>query len=316
MALVVPPVFFVSYARADAEYPDDRANLKKFVEDLSARVAVKMPTPRESVSFMDEPNIQVGEIWSDSLGEALKRCHVGVAFYSPNYFVRPWCGKEFQVFLNRSRPTEGGTGIVPVRWEKFPNPPVSAARIQYVNDALPPEYNSMGMSQLTRLKMAFPAAYEFAISALSDRIITEAKSQRLAPFANLDFSLVESAWSKDASNDVKSHTRGNVSKTCFVFVSSDGWSWAPYEGNATQIGALAQKISGELGLKYEEIPCDDALPEKLRETNHGDVPTILFGDPNSLSKEHYLGPMRAIRFPVPSELRRTPGMGTRRKGQY
>jgi hypothetical protein len=288
-----PPVFFVSYARADAEYPEYRENLKKFMEDLSAKVAVGMPTALEGVSFMD-PNIQVGEVWSESLGDALKRCRVGVALYTANYFTRQWCGKEFQVFLNRSRPSQGGTGIVPVRWDKFPDPPECAARIQHDSDAFPREYAQMGMRQLVRLRSAYLTQYEFALDALRDRIVQEAKAQRLEPLKTLDFDAVESAWKEASAKDPQSHTQGSYSKTCFVFVSREGLQWAPYEGNP--IGALALTISGALKLKYEEIKCNDGLLQKLEEANASDVPVVLFGDPETLSDETcsktYADPMR------------------------
>jgi hypothetical protein len=53
------------------------------------------------------------------------------------------------------------------------------------------------------------------------------------------------------------------------------------------VGALAQKITGELGLRYEEIPCDDTLPQKLIDTNKDNVPTVLFVDPESLDLERF-----------------------------
>jgi hypothetical protein len=251
MARTDPPVFFVSYARADAEYPEHRKNLQKFVADLSADVAVKLQTPLEGVSFIDD-NIQAGEVWSEPLGHALRRCRVGLPLYTPNYFTRPWCGKEFQVFLDRSRPEPGGTGIVPVRWMKeHPDPPGYAARIQHDDGTFPREYASMGMHQLVRLRSAFPDKYRFALDALANRIVDEANAQRLIPLVKLDFDVIESAWKIASINDPQSHTRGNISKTCFVFISRSGWDWSPYQGTPKQIGALAQKITGELGLKYE-----------------------------------------------------------------
>jgi hypothetical protein len=277
------PVFFVSYARADTEAPEFREYLKKFVEDLRARVAVQMPDSRESICFMDAPDIQIGEAWSDALADALGRCRVGVVFYSPNYFAGKWCGKEFQVFLDRSHPGQGGTGIVPVLWEKITSAlPHCTAGIQYDNETLPREYKSMGM--------AMP--YQLALAALADRIVKEARALRLEPLANLDSDAVVSAWDRDAAIDHHSHMRGNITKTCFVYVSREGWGWVPYVGNASQIGALAQRISGELGFRYEELPCDDSLPRKLEEANASDVPTVLFGDPDSLFDERYARPMR------------------------
>lgn len=55
---------------------------------------------------------------------------------------------------------------------------------------------------------------------------------------------------------------------------------------------MAQKISGDLSLMYQEIPCNDSLPQKLKEANDSDVVTVLFGDPDSLSEETFARPMR------------------------
>jgi hypothetical protein len=293
VTITSPPIFFVSYARADAEFPDYRERLENFVSELSAKVAVQMPTPLKGVSFIDG-NIQTGEVWSDSLGQALMQCRVGLALYSPNYFTREWCGKEFQVFLNRRRQGAAGTGIIPVWWSnKFPGLPSCASPIQHDEGAFPSDYASMGVQQLVKLKSStHPAQYEFTLDLLARRIVAEAKSQHLDPLPNLDFEQIRSAWEESAANDPQSHTRGNISKTCFVFVSRSGWDWIPYQGAAPKIGALAQTITGDLGLRYEEIPCNAALPQKLKEANDSNVPTVLVGDPASLGIAPYAQPMR------------------------
>ena len=60
------PVFFVSYARLDVDYPEYREELRQFVEQLEAKVAVSLAIPRGGVAFLDQ-NIRPGEIWSDQL---------------------------------------------------------------------------------------------------------------------------------------------------------------------------------------------------------------------------------------------------------
>lgn len=292
MPTTFPPVFFVSYARADAEFPEHREHLEQFVKELSALVAIKMPTPLEGVSFIDG-SIHTGDVWSDTLGQALMQCRMGLTLYSPNYFTRDWCGKEFQVFLNRRRPGAAGTGIVPVWWSnKFPGLPSCTSPIQHNEGAFPSEYASMGVHQLVTLKSTFPAQYQFTLNLLADRIVAGAKAQHLDPLLNLDPDKISSAWEESAANDPQSHTQGNISKTCFVFVSRSGWDWIPYQGAAPKIGALAQTITGDLGLRYEEIPCNAALPQKLKEANDSNVPTVLVGDPASLGIAPYAQPMR------------------------
>src|SRR5450631_1558873 len=103
----ISPVFFASYARADADYEPHHKDMRRFIDDLSATVAVKMAIPRPGICFFDESSIETGTAWRSELAEALKTTKVGVTLYSPSYFASPWCGKEFQVFLNRGSAKAG-----------------------------------------------------------------------------------------------------------------------------------------------------------------------------------------------------------------
>jgi hypothetical protein len=103
------PMFFVSYARTDIEHPPFREAFEYFVKDLKARVSVKGKLEKEQdtdIMFVDA-DIQTGEVWSERLADAIAQCKVGVALYSPLYFTRRWCGKEFQVLLRRGLPGPG-----------------------------------------------------------------------------------------------------------------------------------------------------------------------------------------------------------------
>jgi hypothetical protein len=130
-----------------------------------------------------------------------------------------------------------------------------------------------------------------AIDALSYRIVAAKEAQSLMPLESLDSDEIPSAWEQAVAADPLSHTRGSISKTCFVFLSQKGWDWQPYPDPRPEIGALAQRISGELGLRYEEIPCDKNLTKRLEETNQSKVPTVLFGDPSSLLDPKYARPL-------------------------
>jgi hypothetical protein len=286
-----PPVFFVSYARADAEYEPDREDLKKFIEDLSAKVARKVPTPREGVRFFDASSIEAGEVWTHELADALMKSRVGVALYTPTYFTRRWCGKEFQAFLNRAQALNGPSGIVPVLWMKCTTLPSAVDGFQYTDASFPTEYGQIGMQQLLKLKAVYQDKYELALEAIANRIVG-ALARSLTPLAALDFDALQSAWDASVEANPQSHTEGSVSKTCFVFVSRQGWDWQPYPAVSRRIGALAQQISGELGLRYEEIKCDATLKHKLEETNQSKVPTVLFGDPASLFDNTFAAPMQ------------------------
>lgn len=286
-----PPIFFVSYARADTAYLPYRADLERFINDLSARVAVKMPTPPEGVSFFDVSSIEAGEVWTTALSQAAATSKVGVALYTPNYFTRDWCGREFQVFLTRAQRQSGSTGIVPVIWIACPTLPSVAAQFNYTDATFPQVYADVGMQQLLRLK-AYADEYERAIEAVATLIVAAAKAGGLAQLPPVDFQTMASAWDVAAASDADSHKKGGITKTCFVFASTHGWHWKPYSGSPRTVGALAQQLSGELGLRYEELPYDATLPDKLQESNESNVPTVLFGDPHSLNDSQYARPMK------------------------
>src|SRR5271155_1157693 len=99
---LVSPTFFFSYARANTAYEPDRCDLKKFTDDLTYSVAQKMAISADGLCFLDDSSIEPGVNWSASLEHALKMSKVAVTLYSPSYFASEWCGKEFQVFLNRA----------------------------------------------------------------------------------------------------------------------------------------------------------------------------------------------------------------------
>lgn len=287
----MPPTFFVSYARADARYPQYRDELRKFIADLQAAVAVKLTVPFDGVAFFDESSIETGEVWSDVLADALTTCSVGVALYTPNYFASTWCGKEFEVFKRRRPLQRAASGIVPVLWMKCTAPP-EVAEFQYKSDAFPSQYAEVGMHALKRLDV-YRDQYTLSVDAVADRIVAVSKgASALEPLkAALNLDAIPSAWKPSTKVAPHSHKEGSVSKTNFVFVSREGWDWEPYP--AGKIGALAQNISGDLQLRFVEIECDDKLKDKLREANENRVPTVLFGDPTTLAKNPaYAQPMR------------------------
>jgi hypothetical protein len=295
-AAATTPLVFVSYARADTDYPAYHQDMKRFIEDLSAKIAVKKPgIARQEACFFDETNLEVATIWRPELSHALANTQVGVALYSPSYFTSKWCGKEFQAFLDRA-PKSAATprtpaGIVPVLWTKCPALPPCVEHIQYVDATFPREYKEVGIQTLLRLPKVYAAEYELSLDALAEAIVS-AVHPGLTPSAGLDLEKLPSAWESASEADPESHKQGSIAKTCFVFVSQSGWGWQPYPGSGKSIGAMAQRITGDLNLQYDVIPCDATLPQKLQETRTNNVPTILFGDPESLQSGAYEKPMR------------------------
>jgi hypothetical protein len=281
----VPPTFFVSYARADVEHAPYHVELKRFIDDLSAAVAVKLTRPKDGIGFFDESSIPTGAVWTDALAEALASSAVGVALYTPNYFTRTWCGKEFEAFRKRRQRQPGTSGIVPILWIKCTTIPNAVGEFQYKDGTFPPEYSEVGMQRLLRLG-GYKDQYVLSVEAAAERIATAADPQNaLRHVAAFSFDDLPSAWDESVKANPVSHKEGGMSKTCFVYVSREGWAWKPYSQMTRRLGALAQAVSGELDVQYEEIPCDEDLTNKLQETNASKVPTVIFCDPAALEQQ-------------------------------
>jgi hypothetical protein len=142
--------FFFSYARDDQ---DDY--LDKFYKDLCQKIRLAKRLDPGDVGFLDQSNIQIGDKWNEKLAEALRTCKVMVSICSPNYFARPYCGKEFKVCLDRQASKSGtATAMFSVIWG-MPAESVHPAmrKFQYNHGSLPKIYAKEGlwyMMDLTR----------------------------------------------------------------------------------------------------------------------------------------------------------------------
>jgi hypothetical protein len=290
-----PPLYFVSFAGADRRDAKLRPRMDEFLGDLAARVAVSYPPPGyDNITFFSDRSIDVGHLWSADLEVALAKSMVGVCLYSNPFFTSQWCGKEFQVFRERAAPGTA-TGIIPLLWLPAPSFPKQVTTVQYKSEALPKEYAEVGIHGLLA-RSFYRDQYEEALDVIAKMIVQAATATPLRPLDAVSLDQTRSAWDVETSADDQSHTKGGIAKTCFVFVSKRGWDWVPYPNapppHCRSVGSLAQEISGQLGLRYEEIPCDANLSQKLKDTNRGKVPTVLMADPDSLGDERYAAPLR------------------------
>jgi hypothetical protein len=276
-------LFFFSYARANAKRAQDSELVTRFRETLEGEVdqALGGSIPEE-ICFFDSTDIEAGAQWPATLADALRTSRVAVCLYSPHYFNSRWCGKEMQVFFDRATAAPGPpapAAIIPVIWApSLQGVPAPLQNIQTHDATFPASYPRDGLRQV--MNLGNDPDFHRIVSALATRIVTAIQANALPPLAYLNLDGQISAWDAAANADPNSHMKGGMTKTCFVFASSAGWDWKPYPGEPS-IGALAQTVSGQLGLRYEEIPCDASLSNRLRDTHQHDVPTVLFADPSS-----------------------------------
>ncbi|MFB9356850.1 TIR domain-containing protein, partial [Actinoplanes nipponensis] len=89
--------FFLSYARGR-----DDVYVHQFFQDLSQEVrALAGLGPEAEVGFLDHRSIQPGDVWPETLVDALSRCQAFLALCSPAYFLSEPCGREWAIFAER-----------------------------------------------------------------------------------------------------------------------------------------------------------------------------------------------------------------------
>ncbi len=191
MAPQKPPCFFFSYARKDHS-----PWLVRFFRELKERVAQKgqLDDQEGEVSFRDVDDIEPGMDWGTALQDALARCLTMVSVYTPWYFGRPYCGKEFRVLLDRQAVTYDTDGsarnsekIVPVLWESMPDlkvqglPPAVTKYVQWEPAAHRGLYAERGLRMLRVQKRA--GAYSDILEELAGILILRAKQAPLPPLA-------------------------------------------------------------------------------------------------------------------------------------
>lgn len=181
----VPPpryLFFFSYARLD-----DDEYLKRFFDDLTASVARKAGV--HEPSFKDLRIIRPGDSWPAELVEALEHSQTLLCLYSPWYFKREFCGKEFHFFLDRQGVeipeigvVIGVNRIIPVLWlgerdlTRNGFPPAVLRSIQLtLPDSVPAEYRGRykedGLQGILQ-QSGRRGAYHRIVNLLADEIIT------------------------------------------------------------------------------------------------------------------------------------------------
>ena len=123
------PYFFLAYA-----HTPQRPWVVRLYNDLCSEILERTTWPAHlPVGFMDASGIRTGEDWRNAVAGALATCRAFVPLYSPRYFSRPECGREWHAFTRRAvdhRTRYGGgtaTPIVPALWTPVTESQVPAA---------------------------------------------------------------------------------------------------------------------------------------------------------------------------------------------
>jgi hypothetical protein len=209
-------LLFFSYARADrrgaetgriSAYGRGENSIEEFYRRLCNRVANLTGMYERDVGFFDDRHLELGAPWPARLTDALRSAHVMVALFSPVYFTRQACGREFQIFRLRHKVLEERLGrapdyrVLPVLWGR---PDVTSESVpeccrdyiqalQLTPPDMPQSYAKYGLMRMLELKW-FESDSNAVCHGIADRIYALMKGEILPGLDDHNFSSVESAF--------------------------------------------------------------------------------------------------------------------------
>ena len=211
----MPFDFFFSYARDDwkGNY------LKIFFDDLTEQVRFVTGHPVEEVGFRDVKGIEFGSNWPDELAAALATCRSFVPVYTPTYFTRPYCGREWWVFDSRieqylrEKPGRPPGLILPVMWCAARHLPSDLRReiqeIQYAQEDFGELYCKEGLLQLMKGGRKYKKTYDAFIDKFAEKLKAASKLWELPPLPRYALSKVDNYFEVKTARSKADLTNGS-----------------------------------------------------------------------------------------------------------
>ena len=190
--------FFLSYARFDLD-----RHLRKFYQDLALEVRALAGIETETLSeigFLDLENIDLGEEWSEKLRLGIHLSRVLVPLYSPTYFKRETCGKEFSAFSDPANVYLGSSlpvnllrprPILPILWypvrkDQLPATAPATTEIQFTKGNFPKVYSERGL-QFILSTPGYARDYRIFLRWFAQRLIEVAEAEPKRTLDDLRF---------------------------------------------------------------------------------------------------------------------------------
>jgi FxsC-like protein len=299
--------FFVSYARSDSRTD---SKLNQFYKDLIDEILVLRHFPEGEVGFFDVDEIELGALWKDELGRALRTSRVMLALCSPSYFNSEYCGKEFKVFHERQNAyarahnlQEAPRLILPILWGPPSNGfPELIQSLQYTDPEFPDIYANQGLKYMMNLNR-YSDDYKVFVRRLATIIVQEGNRHAMPELKTLRS--LESVRSAFAPAQAQARRPGGGPKTggfrkvwvTYVaarpdelaslrdavdpYGASGRMEWQPFLPTADEpIGVLAQEVISKQKLFYYplELETTDSLVEVLQEAEANKEIVIIIVD--------------------------------------
>ena len=266
--------FYLSYARSDAD-----VYLERFHSDLAHRVTeLTGQTLSTAVSFFDRNLIDRGRNWYERIAQPLTRARTLVAIVSPNFVVSEFCGKEWQLFVERAQRDGRAASILPVMWAPprfIENVPSVISRIMWWNENFPERYREEGLRRLISLGGRRSQYREF-IDSFAERLM-ELAADAPAPTVGTipPFETVANAFAGEErlvpsrSEDIVRFVvmAGTSAEMDRIRNNGAGYGkyaedWAPYQ--RTPVALVAENAAAKYGASVEAYAAPDGLEQLVK----------------------------------------------------
>jgi FxsC-like protein len=319
-------LFFLSYAREDNK---SDGLVRKFYEDLCKDISGKIAASPNDVGFFDGAEIEPGALWDQKLASALQQSGVFLAIYSPYYFQKKFCGKEWAVFSSRveayakslPQAAEFPALMFPVLWQSenyvLQRIPAALGKIQYKYDAYGKAYAEQGLRTMLRNKK-FRQQYDDFIPVLADLVIEASQKHKPPALLNLPpldqvLETFPAQAAAPSSIQQPQDAGANPRYVKFIFLAGrrqelqpfrasldpygeSGGEWRPWLPNPRdEVDLLVQDvIQRERLISEGPIPLDNELEKRLEEAENGNKIVVIVVDLWTLRLENYRKLMRDV----------------------
>jgi FxsC-like protein len=253
------------------------------------------------------------------MADALGRCHVFIALWSPRYFLNEMCGRQYWVFNERLRRQQTGSGgrprsLLPLMWT--PTNALAGASPLFVR---PDDGVALrGLRRYVRLR-GLREPYEAFVGRLAEQVVTAAQASALpqnipvpalletpSAFTVADLRPVSDAGPAGASGDptaVEARASGSQ-QVCFVVAAGSrdemrrvredlsaygeaSRDWAPYRpALAAPLADHAQALAAEHLINSEFAEVEEVL-NRIELANRQNEIVVLLVDPWSARLHPY-----------------------------
>jgi FxsC-like protein len=309
------PLFFFSYARLDR---DQAGYLDKFYDDLLEEVRQQAGLlTNDEAGFRDTHSIELGEPWPRELLTALGTAKVMVCLYSPTYFQREHCGKEWTLFSERleawaeeKKKSESPPLILPILWRPV-QAPEHLSSVQWRHPDFSSTYEKKGLHVLT--KRAAPEQqdeYRTVLEQLASLIVERAKKYPLKDRTTLpDYDRAANAFlvPTEGTGDEPPPTSTTTGPAHVRFVlvaakreelkprrkSVDAYGgtcndWKPYYPTSpARIGPLLQRLASEGDFTSELLGTEQDIQQRIQDAEKNNSLLFLVVDPWTLRLKPY-----------------------------